>query len=81
MNTCVKTTGVLALAAVALSGRRGREADRDPRLALGMFFFFCLLALLSVTESGSRHPLALSPFLALLAGLLARPAGDASSRA
>lgn len=73
--------GVLALAAVALSGRRGREADRDPRLALGMFFFFCLLALLSVTESGSRHHLALSPFLALLAGLLARPAGDASSRA
>lgn len=71
--------GVLALAAAALTGGRGREADRDPRLALGMLFFFCLLALLSVTESGSRHHLALSPFLALLAGLLARPAADASS--
>ena len=71
--------GVLALAAVALSGRRGREADRDPRLALGSLFFFCLIALLSVTESGSRHHLALSPFLALLAGLLARPTGDERS--
>jgi len=71
--------GVLALAAVALSGRRGHEADRDPRLALGILFFFCLLVLLSVTESGSRHHLALSPFLALLAGLLARPAGSGPS--
>lgn len=72
--------GVLALVAVALSGKRGRAADRDPRLALGILFFLCLLALLSVTESGSRHHLALSPFLALLAGLLARPTGDTPSR-
>ncbi len=70
--------GVLALAAVALSARRGREVDRDPRLVLGILFFFCLLALLSVTESGSRHHLALSPFLALLAGLLARPTAGAA---
>ena len=73
--------GVLALAAVALSGRRGRAADRDPRLALGILFFLGLLALLSVTESGSRHHLALSPFLSLFVGLLARPAGDTSSHA
>jgi 4-amino-4-deoxy-L-arabinose transferase-like glycosyltransferase len=65
--------GVLALAAVGLSGRRGRAAENDPRLGLFVLFFLCLLLLLSVTESGARHHIALSGFLAIFAGLAARP--------
>lgn len=62
---------ILALAAVGLTGRRARAADGDPRLVLLFLFFFSLLALLSVTESGARHHVALSAFLAVLAGLAA----------
>lgn len=68
--------GVLALAAVGLSGRSGRAAEADPRIGLFVLFFFCLLALLSVTESGARHHVALSPFLALFAGLAAEREGE-----
>jgi 4-amino-4-deoxy-L-arabinose transferase-like glycosyltransferase len=63
--------GVLVLAAAGLSGRRGRAAEADPRLGLLVLFFLCLLALLSVTESGARHHIALSGFLAVFAGLAA----------
>ncbi|MFN7986821.1 MAG: hypothetical protein U0529_05055 [Thermoanaerobaculia bacterium] len=66
---------VLALAAVALSGRRGEAVEADPRLALFLLTPFCLLALLSVTESGARHHVVLSAFLALLAALAARGSG------
>lgn len=66
---------VLALVGIALMGPRGREAEGDPRLALFMLSFFCLLATLSVTESGARHHIALSGFLAILAGLVVRREG------
>ncbi len=63
---------VLALVGIALTGPRGRKAEGDPRLALFMLCFFCFLATLSVTESGARHHVALSGFLAILAGLVVR---------
>ncbi len=64
--------GVLALAAVSLRGRGGRDLEADARLAFFALFFFCLLALLSVTESGARHHVALSGFLAILASFVVR---------
>lgn len=67
--------GVLALVAVALTGSGDRSAEADPRLALFTLFFLCFLALLSVTESGARHHVALSGFLAILAALVARRQG------
>lgn len=61
--------GVLALVGVSLHGRRDDPALLDSRLALLTLPWFCLLVLLSVTESGARHHVALAGFLALLASL------------
>lgn len=61
--------GILTLIGISLRARRRRGQPDDARLALLMLFWFCLLALLSVTESGARHHIALCGFAALLASL------------
>jgi 4-amino-4-deoxy-L-arabinose transferase-like glycosyltransferase len=69
--------GIVALVGISLREWRRHGRDSDPRIALFMLFWFCLLALLSVTESGARHHIALSGAAALCASLAAasqRPA-------